>query len=42
VQENILGQGPQNNENAAEQAKDRMIAEAIRNQYQGASGGGKQ
>ncbi|KAK4236519.1 hypothetical protein C8A03DRAFT_35559 [Achaetomium macrosporum] len=42
VQENILGQGPQNNESAAEQAKDRMIAQAIRSQYQGASGGDKQ
>ncbi|GAB1319185.1 DNA damage-responsive protein 48 [Madurella fahalii] len=38
VQENILKQGPQNNENAAEQAKDRFIADAIRGQYQKGTG----
>ena len=38
VQEKFLGKGPQNNENAAEQAKDKMIADAIRKQYQSATG----
>ncbi|KAJ2913849.1 hypothetical protein MD484_g6561, partial [Candolleomyces efflorescens] len=30
VQEKFLGQGPQNNESAFEQAKDKQIADAIR------------
>ncbi|KAK4110243.1 hypothetical protein N656DRAFT_714102 [Canariomyces notabilis] len=34
VQENVLGQGPQNNESAAEQAKDKFIAGQIRGQFQ--------
>ncbi|GAB1314526.1 hypothetical protein MFIFM68171_04736 [Madurella fahalii] len=38
VQENVLKQGPQNNESAAEQAKDRFIAEQIRQQYKNATG----
>ncbi|KAL2130360.1 hypothetical protein VTI74DRAFT_6564 [Chaetomium olivicolor] len=38
VQENVLKQGPQNNESAAEQAKDRFIADQIRNQYRNATG----
>ncbi|KAK4450819.1 hypothetical protein QBC34DRAFT_66103 [Podospora aff. communis PSN243] len=33
VQENVLKQGAQHNESAAEQAKDKMIADAIRDQY---------
>ncbi|EPS38577.1 hypothetical protein H072_7672 [Dactylellina haptotyla CBS 200.50] len=32
-QERVLGQGPQNNESAAEQAKDEMISDAIRDNY---------
>ncbi|KAL2173410.1 uncharacterized protein P884DRAFT_91957 [Thermothelomyces heterothallicus CBS 202.75] len=38
VQENILKQGPQNNESATEQAKDRFIAQQIRDQYRTATG----
>jgi hypothetical protein len=38
VQEKFLGGGPQNNENAAEQAKDRFIADQIRGQYKSATG----
>ncbi|KAK4182565.1 hypothetical protein QBC35DRAFT_478962 [Podospora australis] len=38
VQENVLGQGPQNNENAVEQAKDEQISDFIRGQYKGATG----
>ena len=38
MQENVLKQGPQNNENAAEQAKDRFIADQIRDQYRNATG----
>ncbi|KAJ4300135.1 hypothetical protein N0V88_002804 [Collariella sp. IMI 366227] len=38
VQENVLGQGQQSNENAAEQAKDRLIASQIRQQYKNATG----
>ncbi|KAL2164770.1 hypothetical protein VTH06DRAFT_65 [Thermothelomyces fergusii] len=38
VQENILKQGPQDNESAIEQAKDRMIAQQIRGQYRKATG----
>ena len=33
VQENVLGQGPQNNENAVEQAKDEQISDFVRSQY---------
>jgi len=39
VQENVLGQGQQSNESAAEQAKDRFIADQIRNNI---GGGNKQ
>jgi hypothetical protein len=35
VQEKFLGQGPQHNESAFEQAKDKQIADAIRKGYQG-------
>ncbi|KAK0645765.1 hypothetical protein B0T16DRAFT_296178, partial [Cercophora newfieldiana] len=38
VQENVLKQGNQNNESAAEQAKDKLIAETIRDQYTKATG----
>lgn len=38
VQENVLGAGPQNNESAAEQAKDRFIADKIRDQYRTSTG----
>ena len=38
VQERFLGQGPQNNESAFEQAKDKQIADAIRQGYQKATG----
>ena len=38
VQEKFLGQGPQDNESAVEQAKDGMIADAIRNGYKNATG----
>jgi hypothetical protein len=37
-QEKVMGQGPQNNENAAEQAKDEAISDAIRDQYRKATG----
>lgn len=33
-----MGQGPQDNENAIEQAKDKAIAGAIRNQYKTTTG----
>ncbi|KAI9780215.1 MAG: hypothetical protein M1816_003139 [Peltula sp. TS41687] len=33
VQEKFLGQGPQNNESAIEQAKDEQISDFIRGQY---------
>lgn len=32
-QERVLGQGPQNNESAIEQAKDEQISDAIRGGY---------
>lgn len=32
-QEKVLGQGPQNNESAIEQAKDEQISDFIRGQY---------
>ncbi|CUS09398.1 unnamed protein product [Tuber aestivum] len=38
VQENFLGQGPQNNESALEQAKDGQIAGFVRSQYKGVTG----
>lgn len=38
VQEKFLKQGPQDNESAAEQAKDKLIADAIRNGYKNATG----
>ncbi|KAF1971475.1 hypothetical protein BU23DRAFT_556006 [Bimuria novae-zelandiae CBS 107.79] len=38
VQEKFLGQGAQNNESAAEQAKDEQISDFIRGQYKNATG----
>ena len=38
VQENVFKQGAQSNESAAEQAKDNMIADAIRDQYKKTTG----
>ncbi|TKA67997.1 hypothetical protein B0A55_08618 [Friedmanniomyces simplex] len=38
VQEKFLGQGPQNNESAAEQAKDEAISDYIRGQYKNTTG----
>ncbi|KAK7435200.1 hypothetical protein VKT23_019770 [Stygiomarasmius scandens] len=38
VQEHVFHQGPQNNESAAEQAKDEMISDQIRAQYKSFSG----
>ncbi|KAK1836541.1 hypothetical protein QBC39DRAFT_296580 [Podospora conica] len=38
VQEKFFGQGPQHNEHAAEQAKDKLIADTIREQYKKATG----
>ncbi|KFA69813.1 hypothetical protein S40285_02445 [Stachybotrys chlorohalonatus IBT 40285] len=38
VQENVLGQGQQNNESAAEQAKDEAVSDYIRSTYKGATG----
>ncbi|KAH0829659.1 hypothetical protein AYO21_10075 [Fonsecaea monophora] len=38
VQEKFLGQGPQDNESAIEQAKDEQISDFIRNQYKSATG----
>lgn len=38
MQENVLKQGPQNNESAFEQAKDEKISDAIRDQYKKATG----
>ncbi|KAK6335951.1 hypothetical protein TWF730_003326 [Orbilia blumenaviensis] len=38
VQEKFLGQGPQDNESAAEQAKDEAISDFIRDQYKKQSG----
>ncbi len=38
VQEKVLGQGPQNNESAAEQAKDEQISDFARRGYKGATG----
>ncbi|KAI9791912.1 MAG: hypothetical protein M1833_001294 [Piccolia ochrophora] len=38
VQENFLGQGKQDNENAIEQAKDEQISDFIRGQYKSRAG----
>lgn len=38
VQEHVLGQGPQNNESAFEQAKDEQISDYIRKQYKSTTG----
>ncbi|KAI9841217.1 MAG: hypothetical protein M1837_000944 [Sclerophora amabilis] len=38
AQENILGQGPQDNESAIEQAKDEQISDFIRGQYKSRTG----
>jgi hypothetical protein len=38
VQQHALGQGPQDNESAVEQAKDEQISDFIRGQYKGATG----
>jgi hypothetical protein len=38
VQEKVLGQGPQNNESAVEQAKDEQISDFIRKQYKDRTG----
>ena len=38
MQENVFKAGPQNNESAAEQAKDRFIADQIRDNYKKATG----
>ncbi|KAJ8085211.1 hypothetical protein PM082_004005 [Marasmius tenuissimus] len=38
VQENVMKQGPQNNESAAEQMKDEAISDAIRDQYKNMTG----
>ncbi|SPN99797.1 related to DNA damage-responsive protein 48 [Cephalotrichum gorgonifer] len=38
VQEKYLGKGPQDNESAAEQAKDEQISDAIRKGYKSATG----
>jgi hypothetical protein len=38
VQERILGQGPQDNESAVEQAKDEQISDFIREKYRSTTG----
>ncbi|KAK3315894.1 hypothetical protein B0H66DRAFT_498938 [Apodospora peruviana] len=38
VQENVLKQGPQDNESAIEQAKDEQISDFVRSQYKGMTG----
>ncbi|KAK5653942.1 hypothetical protein OQA88_7867 [Cercophora sp. LCS_1] len=38
VQENVFKQGAQDNESAAEQAKDKLIADTVRDQYKKATG----
>lgn len=38
VQEKFLGQGPQDNESAVEQAKDEQISDFVRKQYKGVTG----
>lgn len=37
-QEKVLGQGPQDNESAAEQHKDEMISDALRGQWKSTTG----
>ncbi|KAF5489934.1 hypothetical protein CGCS363_v012385 [Colletotrichum siamense] len=37
-QEKVLGQGPQDNESAAEQAKDEQISDFVRGQYKNTTG----
>ena len=37
-QEKVLGQGPQNNESAAEQAKDEFVTDTFRDGYKKATG----
>lgn len=38
AQEKFMGQGPQDNESAVEQAKDEAISDAIRGKYREATG----
>ncbi|CAK9783387.1 hypothetical protein CC85DRAFT_282124 [Cutaneotrichosporon oleaginosum] len=38
VQQHVLGQGPQDNESAAEQAKDEIMSDMIRDRYKGMTG----
>ncbi|GMK56638.1 hypothetical protein CspeluHIS016_0304780 [Cutaneotrichosporon spelunceum] len=38
VQQHILGEGPQDNETAAEQMKDEVISDMIRDKYKGVTG----
>lgn len=38
VQEHVLGQGPQDNESAVEQAKDEQISDFIRDKYKNTTG----
>lgn len=38
VQERFMGQGQQSNETAAEQAKDEVISDMIRDKYKGMTG----
>jgi acyl-homoserine lactone acylase PvdQ len=38
VQEKFMGAGPQDNENAVEQAKDEQISDFIRGQYKSVAG----
>jgi hypothetical protein len=38
VQENVMGQGPQNNESAVEQAKDEQISGFVKRGFKGATG----
>lgn len=38
VQENVMGQGKQNNESAFEQAKDEQISDFIRGKYESTTG----
>ncbi|KAI4217691.1 MAG: hypothetical protein LQ351_000287 [Letrouitia transgressa] len=38
IQEKVLGQGPQDNESAIEQAKDEQMSDFIRSKYKSATG----
>lgn len=38
VQQNVFGQGPQDNESAIEQAKDEQISDYIRSTYKSTTG----